>query len=244
MGVHGALAVTAVTAQNTTEVRATFEIPAEMVRYQVAAVLDDLDVTGVKTGMLANASIVSAVSSMAAEGALPNLVVDPVMVSSTGHRLLTEAAVATYIEELIPHAVVLTPNLDEAAVLTGCSPEDLASVEAMTGAAEQLAALGARIVVVKGGHLLGDQVVDVIRAGGKTLLMEAARVSTKNTHGSGCTLSAAIAALLAKGLDPLIATKEAIAFVRRAVAYGASWRLGAGQGPLDHFGWSACAAKT
>jgi hydroxymethylpyrimidine/phosphomethylpyrimidine kinase len=250
MGVHGTCAVTAITAQHTAAVLAVEVVPPDMVVAQVDAVLEDLGAAAVKTGMLATPSTVAAVAGLAAAGRLPKLVVDPVLVSSTGHSLMDEGGVEAYRRLLLPHATVATPNLREAALLTGRRLADLGTTGAMTEVAEELRGLGAATVVVKGGHLpaAGGAGVephdcpDVVAGPGGTVVLPAERVATGNDHGTGCTLSAAIAAGLALGLEPSKAITGAKAFVHRALVGAAGWRLGAGHGPIDHFGWCAPAA--
>lgn len=235
--VHGTCALTAVTAQNTAEVRGVVALEPAFVRQQVQTVVEDFGVRSVKTGMLATGAIVEEVAHLAAEGLLPQLVVDPVLVSSTGHPLMEPEGVAAYVEALLPHALVTTPNLREAAILGGTTVEALQTVAARVAVAEQIQATGARYVVVKGGHLT-DSADDVVAGPEGTAVLAGTRVATGNDHGTGCSLSAAIAALLARGTTVPDAIAEAKAFVARALAGGAAWRLGAGHGPLDHFGWS------
>ncbi|HEX3334335.1 MAG TPA: bifunctional hydroxymethylpyrimidine kinase/phosphomethylpyrimidine kinase [Acidimicrobiales bacterium] len=235
--VHGTSALTAVTAQNTAEVRGVVALDPAFVREQVEAVLDDFAVRSVKTGMLANAAIVCEVARLADEGRLPQLVVDPVLVSSTGHRLLEPDGVDAYLTKLLPCALVATPNLREAAVLGGTEVEALGPLEARVAVAEEIRTTGVRYVVVKGGHLT-DSAEDVVAGPEGVLVLPGMRVQTRNDHGTGCSLSAAVAANLARGADVLDAVRAAKAFVARALAGGAGWRLGAGHGPLDHFGWS------
>ncbi len=237
-GVHGTSALTAVTAQNTRGVRGVVALEPGFVRQQVETVVDDFAVRSVKTGMLASAGIVDEVARLAEKGLLPKLVVDPVLVSSTGHRLLEAAGVAAYLERLLPHALVATPNLREAAVLGDTSVESLEALEARTAVAQAIRKTGARYVVVKGGHLT-DSAEDVVAGPDGVLVLPGARVATGNDHGTGCSLSAAIAANLALGAEVLDAIAAAKAFVAEALAGGAGWRLGAGRGPIDHFGWSA-----
>lgn len=236
--VFGTTAITALTAQNTTGVRAVQVVPAEFVIAQVEAVLDDFDVRAVKTGMLAVAEIVSAVADLARAGRLPNLVVDPVMVASSGDRLLHSEAERAYIELLFPHAAVLTPNISEAEALLGGRITTLAE---QRDAARALADLGPRTVVVKGGHAVQgseDEAVDIICTDGSLIELRHARIDTDNTHGTGCTFAAAIAARLARGEHVIEAVATAKAYVSRAVAGSANWKLGLGNGPLDHFLWS------
>jgi len=238
LGVFGASALTALTAQNTLGVRGVHPVPAAFVLAQVEAVLEDLDVRAVKTGMLATAENVRAVAGLAAAGRLPLLVVDPVMVASSGDRLLEEAAERAYVEDLLPHAAVLTPNLLEAQVLLGARIETLAEQH---DAARALGALGPQVVVVKGGHAVrgtGDEAVDVVWDGQEVGELRAPRLDTENNHGTGCTFASAIAAGLAQGQDAAQAVGAAKSYVARAMAGGARWRLGGGHGPLDQFGWS------
>lgn len=235
--VHGTCALTAVTAQNTAEVRGVVALEPAFVRQQVETVLDDFAVRAVKTGMLATAGIVAEVASLAAGGRLPNLVVDPVLVSSTGHRLMEQAGVDAYVELLLPHALVVTPNLREAAILGRTTLDALGPVAARIAVAERLCSAGARYAVVKGGHL-SDSADDVVAGPDGVSVLPGVRVTTGNDHGTGCSLSAAVAAGLARGVSVPEAIADAKAFVARGLAGAAAWRLGAGHGPLDHFGWS------
>lgn len=237
LGVFGASAITALTAQNTTEVRAVHAVPASFVVEQVNAVLADLPVAAVKTGMLATAETVAAVAELAAAGRLPNLVVDPVMVASSGGRLLDVEAERLYLERLFPHALVVTPNLPEAQALLGT---DLRSLAAQRDAAKAIAGRGPAVVVVKGGHAVDDtpgEAVDVVLVDGELHELRAPRIDTVNDHGSGCSFASAVAARLALGDEPLDAVCAAKAFVYDAVRGSAAWDLGAGHGPLDHLGW-------
>ncbi|HWF23704.1 MAG TPA: bifunctional hydroxymethylpyrimidine kinase/phosphomethylpyrimidine kinase [Acidimicrobiales bacterium] len=249
LGVFATTAVTAITAQNTVTVAAIHRVPATMVDQQIAAVLADLPVAAVKTGMLASVETIEAVSKRAAAGELPNLVVDPVMVASTGRPLLEEEGVDAYRRHLVGHALVVTPNLWEAALLAGIDPAEVTDIEGMARVARHLHALGARWVVVKGGHLPGvgpseggasspAVVPDILFDGQDISVLSGAHVPTANVHGSGCSLSAAIAARLAAGCDVPTAVQEAKAFVTEAIRGGAAWQLGNGHGPLDHLGWS------
>lgn len=234
LGVFGTSVVTAVTAQNTTAVLGVHALDADFVDLQIEAVLADLPVAGVKTGMLATSTVVEGVARRAAAGDLPHLVVDPVLVSSTGHRLLDENGPAAYVDKLLPYAEVTTPNLHEAALLTGRTITD---VDTMAAAALDLASTGVGTVVVKGGHLRGAQAPDVVVHRGAVEVLDGSRVVTSNDHGTGCSLAAAVAARLALGDPPLEAVRRAKAFVADAIRGAAGWRLGNGHGPLDHFGW-------
>ncbi|MBA2438625.1 MAG: bifunctional hydroxymethylpyrimidine kinase/phosphomethylpyrimidine kinase, partial [Acidimicrobiia bacterium] len=190
-GVFPTTAITAVTAQNTRGVDAVHVVPAAVVAAQIDAVLADFTVRATKTGMLASAEIVALVAERAAAGGLPHLVVDPVMVSSSGDRLLEASAERAYVELLFPHATVVTPNLWEASVLVG-APVD--SVAAMGDAARELARSGAGAVMIKGGHLDSDVAVDVVWDGRRLHELAGPRVATGNNHGTGCSLASAIAA--------------------------------------------------
>lgn len=234
-GVYGALAVTALTAQDTKGVHGVHPCPAEFVRDQITVVIGDLSVRAAKSGMLANLAIVEVVTALAASGALPPLVVDPVMVASSGDPLLEGDAVGAY-RGLIAHALIVTPNLPEAALLVGGEVGDL---DSMSDAARALGELGPALVVVKGGHLLlghgatAPEAIDVVWDGNAITILRGPAVMTENVHGSGCTLSAAITAHLALGAAPIDAVVAAKDYVGRAIAGSASWQLGQGHGPLD-----------
>ena len=248
LGVLATTAITAVTAQNTTAVTRVHYVPTDMVDAQIDAVLDDLDVRATKTGMLGTAECVAAVGRRAAAGDLPQLVVDPVMVASTGRVLLADDGVGAYRRELLPHALIATPNLWEAALLAGMSPSAGHDVDAMVEMARRIHKLGPAWVLVKGGHLPGvasqdagrapERVSDVLFDGTEVTRLDRPHVDTPNTHGTGCSLSAAITARLAHGADVPTAVAAAGEFVHAALLGGADWRLGGGHGPLDHLGWS------
>ncbi|MDP8954649.1 MAG: bifunctional hydroxymethylpyrimidine kinase/phosphomethylpyrimidine kinase [Actinomycetota bacterium] len=232
-GVFATTAITALTAQNTVGVHGVHVVPAEMVAAQIEAVLADFDVRATKTGMLATAEIIEVVARYAAGGRLPALVVDPVMVSAAGDRLLEVEAEEAYRRLLFPHAAVVTPNLREASVLVG---RTLQSVADMGEAARELAtSTGAGAVVVKGGHLDADVAVDVVWDGQGLHELGGPRTATTNNHGTGCSLASAIAAGLALGGELLPAVCAAKAYVRRGLEASAGWRLGQGHGPIDHF---------
>jgi hydroxymethylpyrimidine/phosphomethylpyrimidine kinase len=236
LGVHGTTAITAVTAQNTVAVREVHVVPASVVDSQIEAVTEDLAPAAAKTGLLPTAAIVEVVVRRAAAGLLPPLVVDPVLVASTGRVLVEPDTLAAVRRTLVPLATVLTPNLFEAGLLVGRTLETL---DDMRAAAEELRGAGAGVVVVKGGHRAACQAVDVVAYEGGLEELAAAFFETRNVHGTGCTLSAATAAGLARGLSPLDAVRDAKAFVTRAIEGAVGWRLGAGHGPLDHLGWSS-----
>jgi hydroxymethylpyrimidine/phosphomethylpyrimidine kinase len=230
-GVFGTLAVTAVTAQDTGKVHAVLALPPDLVDQQIDAVLGDFDVVAAKTGMLATLAIVETLASRARSGRLPQLVVDPVMVASSGAALLEGDAAGAY-RSLLPHALVATPNLAEAEVLLD---RRLSTLAEMADAARALHDLGVAFAVVKGGHLAGDEATDVVFDGTSVTYLTSPMIRTANIHGTGCTLSAAIVAGLALGHPPLEAIAMAKEYVSRAIASSRTWRLGGGHGPLDHF---------
>jgi hydroxymethylpyrimidine/phosphomethylpyrimidine kinase len=233
LGVYGASAVTAVTAQNTRAVSAVHPIPPEVVTAQIAAVLDDLAVGAVKIGMLGSPEIVAAVASALNGCGLP-LVLDPVMIAKSGDALLSAPAVSALRRDLLPLADVLTPNLPEAARLLETSE---AACEAdMERQGRRLLALGPQAVVMKGGHGHGPRCVDLLLCrDAAPLRLEARRCDTGNTHGTGCTLSAAIAAGLAKGQDIAEALRGAHTYLQAAIAAADRLGVGSGHGPVHHF---------
>jgi len=229
--VHGTSALTCVTAQNTLGVNRVDALPPEAVAAQIEAVVQDIGVQGIKTGMLLNAEIVREVARQVERWALQPLVVDPVMVSRTGAKLLAEEAIQAIRERLIPLAQVLTPNRYEAQILAEMELQSLADMET---AARRIHALGCKAVLVKGGGMPGElQGVDVWFDGERLEILKGERIPTRHTHGTGCTLSAAIAAQLAWGKDPLAATLAAKAYVTEALRHPLA--IGAGQGPVGHF---------
>ena len=229
-GVFGCSAITAVTAQNTFEVAAVHAVPEEMVGAQIRAVATDIRPDAVKSGMLASAALAETVAHAIVEHRLPNYVLDPVMISTSGHRLLDREAEETIRRELIPLAAVVTPNLHEARILTGLSVE---SPSDMADAARAIIDLGARAALVKGGHLAGDEAVDLLLTDEGERIWSRPRISTHAGHGTGCTLSAGLAAGLAAGRPIADAAAAAVDFVARALADAPG--LGAGQGPINHF---------
>ena len=232
LGCFGMTAITALTAQNTTGVRAIHAVPPDMLRDQIDAVLEDIGVDAVKIGMLHSPDIVQTVASAIDRHALPHVVLDPVMVATSGAVLIDNPAIAALVRELFGRAVLVTPNLDEASLLVG---RTLASADDMQAAAFELLTKGARAVLIKGGHLPGDVVSDLLQvAGAAPHWMRAPRIATANTHGTGCTLSSAIAAHLALGLSLIEAVEAARNYVLGALAAGASVKTGQGGGPLNH----------
>ena len=232
LGCFGMSAITALTAQNTTGVRAIHGVPPDMLHDQIDAVLEDIGVDAVKIGMLHSPEIVKVVAEAIDRHALPHVVLDPVMVATSGAVLIDSPAIAALVRELFGRAVLVTPNLDEASLLVGRS---LSNEQDMQAAAHELLAKGARAVLVKGGHLAGEVVSDLLQvAGAAPHWMHAPRIHTHNTHGTGCTLSSAIAAYLALGLPLMDAVEAARTFVRGALAAGAAVKTGQGGGPLNH----------
>jgi hydroxymethylpyrimidine/phosphomethylpyrimidine kinase len=226
-GVFGLSAVTAVTAQNTLGVAAWQAIPADLVTAQIEAVAGDIGVDGVKTGMLATAAIVEAVAATIVSLDLPQVVVDPVMIAKGGARLLDDEAVGAMRAELIPRAYLVTPNAAEAAVLAGISVRTLDDARE---AAKRIAALGPGAVIVKGGHLASVDAIDIFYDGRDFVELRSERIKTRHTHGTGCTLSSAIAANLALGLPLVDAVKKAKAYLTEAIRRAPG--LGRGHGPL------------
>lgn len=230
LGVYGTSAITAVTAQNTQGVTAIEALSSEIVTAQVEAVAGDIDVHATKIGMLANAAIVEAVAASIQELDLPLVVVDPVMVAKSGDRLLDADAVMALRVELLPLALVVTPNLPEAEALAGMQ---IASLRDVQEAARRIHALGPRAVVIKGGHGAGADLIDVLFDGRDFLEFHTPRIETHNTHGTGCTFASAIAAHLARGFSLAAATEQSQQYVAGAIRHGLS--IGHGHGPLDHF---------
>lgn len=232
LGCFGMTAITALTAQNTCGVRAIHPVPPDMLRAQIDAVLEDIGADAVKVGMLHSPEIVRTVAQAIDRHQLSRVVFDPVMVATSGAKLIDDPAIAVLVAELFPRTALITPNLDEAALLVG---RPLASAQDMAQAAAELVARGARAVLLKGGHLTGDTVIDVLlEASGEPIWMAAPRIATANTHGTGCTLSSAIAAHLALGATLTQAVQQARDFVRQALQAGASVKTGQGSGPLNH----------
>jgi hydroxymethylpyrimidine/phosphomethylpyrimidine kinase len=229
-GVFGTSAVTAITAQNTLGVRAVHPIPEVVVRAQIDAVAEDLRPDAVKTGMLATRALVVAVAGALRAHNLPSYVLDPVMVASSGDRLLDREAESALVASLFPLAALVTPNLHEAAILSGL---EVRGIDGMRRAARALVDLGARAALVKGGHLDSEEAVDVLWDGHEERLWRRPRLQTRSTHGTGCTLSAGVAAGLALGLPLADAVDAALDFVARAIATAPG--LGSGHGPVNHF---------
>lgn len=232
LGCYGMTAITAITAQNTCGVTGIHGIPPEMLRAQIDAVVQDIGVDAVKIGMLHSPDVVRVVADAIRAHRLPHVVLDPVMVATSGDKLIADETVGVLVRELFPLVEVITPNLDEAGWLLGRS---IGSVDALPEAARELLGLGARAALLKGGHLPGEWVVDLLAVqGGGTQRLESPRIATHNGHGTGCTLSSAIAAFLAIGEPLPLAVEHARAYILGAIAAGADVTTGRGHGPLNH----------
>jgi hydroxymethylpyrimidine/phosphomethylpyrimidine kinase len=233
LGVYGASVITALTAQNTRRVAAIHDVPGDFITAQIDAVFSDLKVDAVKIGMLSRAEAIRAVAAGLDRWAQSLVVLDPVMIAASGDRLLAPDAIAALTRELIPRALVVTPNLPEAAALLGAP---LAQNEAeMRAQAQALLALGAKAVLIKGGHARGPQSVDLLVSPSATARFVAERIDTANTHGTGCTLASAIAAGLAKGQRLAEAVTDAKHYVTEAIRAADELAIGAGRGPTHHF---------
>ena len=228
--VYGCSAITAVTAQNTLGVLAWQALPADLVIAQIEAVADDIGPEAVKIGMLGTAAIVEGVSAAIAELDLPHVVLDPVMIAKGGHRLLEDEAISAMLSELLPKAHVVTPNIPEAEVLAAVHIKTVAD---MRRAARAIRSLGPRLVVVKGGHLDGPESVDIVCGPEGEFELRRPRIDTRNTHGTGCTFSSAIAANLAQGLAEREAVERAREYLDGAIRNAPA--IGRGHGPLEHF---------
>ena len=233
-GCYGATAITAITAQNTLGVAAIHPVPVETVTAQIEAVLGDIGADAVKIGMLFSPALIQAVAGCLRRLAVKNIVLDPVMVAQSGDKLLQDEALAAMKEELIPLATLITPNLPEAAALLG---KDGIGATDMAEAARALARFGCSSVLIKGGHLLGDRRDDVLFWGEKNRLVNlpGTVIITRNNHGTGCTLSSAIAARLALGQDMETAVRTAKDYINSAITAGAAYQIGQGHGPVQHF---------
>jgi hydroxymethylpyrimidine/phosphomethylpyrimidine kinase len=241
-GVHGTAALTAVTAQNTLGVAAVHLVPVDVVEAQVRSVVEDFNVAAVKTGMLAQPTTVERVANLKRAGLLGPLVVDPVLVSTSGHVLMSDGGVAAYRDALIPLCDLVTPNLREAALLCDVALGDLQSIEDLVELAGLFRALGARYALVKGGHALAhdsNHASDVLLGPEGLVILDSPRVATNNDHGTGCSLASAVAAGLALGREMTDAVRDAKAFVNAALEGAREWRLGRGHGPIDHLGWAS-----
>jgi hydroxymethylpyrimidine/phosphomethylpyrimidine kinase len=233
LGVFGASVITALTAQNTTGVSAIHPVPADFVTAQVDAVFGDLDVKAVKVGMLAQAATIDAIVAGLTRWSPRQIVLDPVMVATSGDRLLAADAIEGLRSRLIPRASLITPNLPEAAALLN---EPVATSEAaIENQGRRLLSMGCPAVLIKGGHGQGSESIDYLITGHGTVALAAPRIATKNTHGTGCSLSSAIAAGLAKGEDMETAIRKAKVWISAAIAEADRLDVGHGNGPIHHF---------
>ena len=231
LGVYGMSAITAVTVQNTQKVYAIQEINPDIVQGQISCLFEDMDINAIKLGMVASLELIKAISEvLAAQQVLPPLVLDPVMISKSGYRLLNLNSQNSLVLDLFPLALVVTPNIPEAEALLH---RDIKSIEDMSQAAQDIHQMGAANVVLKGGHASSAQVTDIVYAGGQLDFIQAPRINTPNTHGTGCTFSSAIAASLALGLDLRAAVQKARHYISTALTHSLS--LGKGYGPTHHF---------
>ena len=233
LGVYGASVITALTAQNTRGVTGIHQVPAEFVTAQIDAVFDDLDVLAVKIGMVADLAVIDAIAAALRKWSPKHVVLDPVMVATSGDRLLAAEAIDALRTKLFPLASLITPNMPEAAALLN---EPIAASEAaIESQGKRLLAMGCPAVLIKGGHGQGAESIDYLVSGRGTIVLAAPRIATQNTHGTGCSLSSAIAAGLAKGADMETAVRQAKAWVSAAIAAADRLGVGHGHGPIHHF---------
>ncbi len=233
LGVYGASIITALTAQNTREVRAIHDVPADFIASQFETVLDDLVVDAVKIGMLSQPDVIRTVADCLARYSVRNVVLDPVMVAKSGDKLLADTAVEVLREMLLPVADLITPNMPEAAVLLGRTEDEVAADPEAAG--RDLLRLGAKAVLLKGGHGKGPDSTDLLLSEDTILELTSPRIPTRNTHGTGCTLSSAIAAGLAKDMDVTSAVRIGKAYIEAAILGADSLDIGRGHGPVHHF---------
>lgn len=234
LGCFGTSAITAITAQNTVGVTAIHPVPPDVIVAQIKAVVEDIGTDAVKIGMLHDSDVIRAVARTLAEHDLKNIVLDPVMVATSGDRLLQDSAITSLIQELIPLADVITPNIPEAEILLGRKLEHQAD---LPEAARELARLGCRSVLLKAGHLSEKRLVDIFHFAEDDQIVElvSQRLETPNTHGTGCTLSSAMAAYLARGESLTEAARLAKDYITQAIVAGSEYRIGQGHGPVHHF---------
>jgi hydroxymethylpyrimidine/phosphomethylpyrimidine kinase len=232
LGCYGMSAITALTAQNTVGVQGIHALPPAFLKTQLQSVIEDIGVDAVKIGMLHEPGVVEVVAWAIEHYRLDRVVLDPVMVATSGDRLIADDTMRVLVDRLFPLATLITPNLDEAALLL---ERPIQAVEDLSAAAHALLAQGAAAVLLKGGHLAGDQVVDVlVRRGHGDVALSSPRIASRNTHGTGCTLSSAIAAHLSLGADLEQAVRSARAYILSAIGAGARVQVGQGHGPLNH----------
>lgn len=233
-GCYAMSAITAITVQNTTGVSGVHPVPLEALSGQISAVLDDIGADAIKIGMLHSSEVIKTVKNTLKKYSIKNIVLDPVMIATSGDKLLQDEAIETLKYELIPIARVITPNIPEAEILLG---KKIRSQDELAPMAKELSLNGNVSVLLKAGHLTGHEVVDIFynAEDGHILELRSKRISTKNTHGTGCTLSSAIASFLALGLPLTDAIKNAKEYIDRAIINGAGYTLGEGHGPVHHF---------
>jgi hydroxymethylpyrimidine/phosphomethylpyrimidine kinase len=232
--VYGMSAITAITAQNTKKVIDIHPVPVEMIRKQIEAVVEDIGVDAVKIGMLHSSEVIKVVVETLKEYKLQNIVVDPVMVATSGDKLLQDEAISTLISDLLPMATVITPNLPEAEIILS---RKIQTKQEFVQAAKDLGQTRPRAILLKAGHFKGEELTDILHIpeNGELLELPSKRIETENTHGTGCTLSSAIAAHLAKGKQLKEAIKYGIDYIHQSILQGAQYKLGHGNGPVHHF---------
>lgn len=233
-GVYGMSAITAITAQNTRGVQAIHPVPVGIIHQQIASVMEDIGTDVVKTGMLHSSDVINTIRDALEEYPPPHLVVDPVMVATSGDKLLEDEAIQTLIGVMLPMASLITPNLPEAEIILGRKIE---TPDQARQAAKDMAKTGARGILLKSGHARGEELTDLLYLPGEDEMIEIPnqRISTSNTHGTGCTLASAIAAWLARGLSLHQATRKGLEYTHQAIEQGALYQLGHGNGPVQHF---------
>lgn len=234
-GCYAECAITAITVQNTLGVSGVSPVPVPIIEQQIDAVLSDIGADAIKIGMLHSAEVVEAVAGRLDAFKIKNVVLDPVMVSTSGHRLIEESAISSLISVLLPRARVITPNIPEAEILLG--GETLASQASLPDAAKRLAEKAQTSVLLKAGHLTEEKLVDIFYDAeeGKVYELPSVRIHTKNTHGTGCTMSSAFASMLAKGMSLPEAAAAAKNYINDAIVAGAEYQIGHGFGPVKHF---------
>ena len=233
-GVYGMSVLTAITAQNTRGVQGIHPVPPDMISQQIRSVMEDIGADAVKTGMLHSSAVINTISGALKDYEPAHLVVDPVMVATSGDKLLEDEAIETMIGVMLPMASLITPNLPEAEIILGRKIE---TYDQAKEAAKDLAQTGAGAILLKGGHARGEQVIDLLYLPERDELVEMPyqRIRTGNTHGTGCTLASAIAAWLARGLDVKQATQKGLDYTHQAISEGSNYHLGNGHGPVHHF---------
>ncbi|MED9996423.1 MAG: bifunctional hydroxymethylpyrimidine kinase/phosphomethylpyrimidine kinase [Paludibacteraceae bacterium] len=234
MGCYAASAITAITVQNTLGVEAVHPVPLDILAGQIDAVLSDIGADAIKIGMLHSAEVVHVVAKKIEQYGIKNVVLDPVMVSTSGHRLIEETAIDSLKSRLMPLARVITPNIPEAEILFG---QKIVSEKDFAHVAQALSMNGSVSVLLKAGHLTGQTLVDYFynAEDGSVALLPSKRVNTRNTHGTGCTLSSAFAAAIARGEDLTQAAQSAKQYIEQAIIAGADYQIGHGHGPVHHF---------